>query len=181
MNTKNNKRRRESQNKIEKAFVNMLLAKSINKISVTDICKETGLNRTTFYANYVDVYDLANKIRQNIENYFSKMFSDKQTHTALNFFQVIYDNQIMFKVYFKLVYEQEFSNRSQPTNFYSNETIKDFFKQEHIGYHITFFQAGLNAMIKAWLDNDCRESPAEMAEIIKSEYVGRKEYFSLFA
>lgn len=181
MNTKNNKRRRESQNKIEKVFVNMLLEKNINKISVTDICKKTGLNRTTFYANYVDVYDLASKIRQNIENYFSKMFPDKHTRTALKFFQVIYDNQIMFKVYFKLVYESECSNHSQTTNFYTNECVKDFFKQEYIGYHITFFQAGLNAMIKTWLDNDCRESPEEMAEIIKSEYAGRDEYFSLFA
>ncbi|MEE1049483.1 MAG: TetR/AcrR family transcriptional regulator, partial [Clostridia bacterium] len=56
MNVKNNKRRRESIDKIEKAFLNMLLTKELNEISVTQICKETNLNRSTFYANYIDIY-----------------------------------------------------------------------------------------------------------------------------
>ena len=67
MNTKNNKRRRDSIEKIQRAFVNMLQEKEISRISVTDICKETGLNRSTFYANFLDVYDLADKIRENLE------------------------------------------------------------------------------------------------------------------
>lgn len=177
MNTKNNKRRRESQNKIEKSFVNMLLTKNINKISVTDICKETGLNRTTFYANYIDIYDLADKIRQNIERYFSEMFSDKQDRNVVNFFKFIHDNQIMFNVYFKLVYDNEFHTAEKFNNFYINENVKNHFKQEYTKYHIAFFQAGLNALIKMWLDNGCKESPEEMAEIIKSEYIGRNTYF----
>ncbi len=178
MNTKNNKRRRESQNKIERSFVNMLLTKNINKISVTDICKETGLNRTTFYANYIDIYDLADKIRQNIERYFGEMFSNKQDRNVVNFFRVIYNNQIMFNVYFKLVYDNEFHTAEKFNNFYINENIKKYFKHEYTKYHIAFFQAGLNALIKMWLDNGCKETPEEMAEIIKSEYIGRNTFFS---
>lgn len=181
MNTKNNKRRRESQNKIETAFSSMLLSKSFNKISVTDICKETGLNRTTFYANYIDIYDLANKIRQNIEKTFSSMFLDKASRTALDFFKAIYDNQNMFKVYFKLVYDTQLYNCKIPSSFYINEAEKNLFEQEYMHYHIVFFQAGINAMIKMWLDNGCKETPAEMADILKAEYTGRSSYFSLFA
>lgn len=173
MNTKNNKRRRESRSKIEKTFVNMLLKKSINKILVTEICKENGLNRTTFYANYVDVYDLADKVRQNIEVYFDKEFSEEQARTVDNFFKVIYDNQIMFKVYFKLAYDNDCSK-----TVYINQYTNVFFKQEHLKYHIAFFQAGINAMIKMWLDNDCAESPEEMAAVLKSEYSKRAAYFS---
>lgn len=173
MNTKNNRRRKESQGKIEKSFVNMLLVKSINKISVTDICKETGLNRTTFYANYTDIYDLANKIRGNIEKYFNDIFSKQENRTVLNFFQVIYDNRIMFKVYFKLP-----CNTEQENIFYINKHEEKFFKREYVKYHTVFFKNGLNAMLKLWLDNDCRETPEEMANIIKTEYEGRNESFS---
>lgn len=173
MNTKNNKRRKESQNKIEKSFVNMLLTKSINKISVTDICKETGLNRTTFYANYIDIYDLADKVRSNIEKYFDDIFSEQGNRTVLNFFRVIYDNQIMFKVYFKLPYNME-----QENDFYINEYEEAFFKQEYAKYHTAFFKSGLNAMLKMWLDNDCKETPEEMANVIKAEYRGRNMSFS---
>ena len=68
MNTKNNKRRKESIEKIEKAFISELQTKSIDKISVSDICKITGLNRSTFYANFIDIYDLADKVRGVLES-----------------------------------------------------------------------------------------------------------------
>lgn len=38
MNTINNKRRKESKDKIEKIFVNLIQTKEINEISVTEIC-----------------------------------------------------------------------------------------------------------------------------------------------
>lgn len=168
MNTKNNKRRRESQNKIEKAFVHMLLTKSINKISVTDICKETGLNRTTFYANYLDIYDLADKIRTQIENNFHEIFSKKENHTSLTLFQMIYDNQTMFKMYFKLGYDRE-----NTSAVYNIELAEKYFDCKYLNYHAEFFKSGLNAIIKMWLDGGCTETPEEMADIIKSEYCGR--------
>lgn len=171
MNVKNNKRRKESQNKIEKAFVNMLLTKNINKISVTDICKETCLNRTTFYANYIDVYDLADKIRKNLENEFHKTFLLKENHTATTFFKLIYENQLMFKVYFKLGYDQ------QKYDIYDAELAKKFFNLTHIKYHVEFFKSGLNAIIKMWLDDGCKETPEEMASILENEYMGRVQYF----
>ena len=68
MNTKNNKRRRESVAKIEHVFVSLLQTKELSQITVSDICKKAGLNRTTFYANYLDIYDLADKIKEHLEN-----------------------------------------------------------------------------------------------------------------
>ena len=62
MNVKNNKRRRQSQEKIEKAFIELLQTKELMQITVSEICSKTSLNRSTFYANYVDVFDLADKI-----------------------------------------------------------------------------------------------------------------------
>ena len=62
MNVKNNKRRRESQEKIEKAFIELLQTKEIKDITVSEIIQKTQLNRSTFYANYVDIFDLANKL-----------------------------------------------------------------------------------------------------------------------
>lgn len=55
MNTPNNKRKKESMERIEKVFIELLQTKALDKISVSDICKHAGLNRTTFYANYTDI------------------------------------------------------------------------------------------------------------------------------
>ena len=173
MNTKNNKRRRESQEKIEKAFILLLQNQELNQITVSDIIKQTGLNRSTFYANYTDVYDLADKTRKNLENDFTALFADydyMHAHDgALKMFSHIKENQLFYKTYFKLCYDE-------------NHLISPYdparAQQEHIDhdlkYHIEFFRNGLNAIIKLWLADGCRETPEQMAEVLRQEYRGRR-------
>ena len=79
MNTKNNKRRRESVNKIEKAFIELLQNKELNEIKVSDICKICSLNRSTFYANFVDIYDLADKVREHLEDEVNRLYLAETT------------------------------------------------------------------------------------------------------
>ena len=168
MNVKNNKRKRDSIDKIEKSFINMLQKKEINRISVTDICKDTGLNRSTFYANYIDIYDLADKLREKLEKDLESHFSENTARDAITMFSHIYENQIFYKTYFKLGYDE----KHQPYIYDTTRAEKDF-KGKHIKYHIEFFKNGLNSIIKMWLNDGCKETPEEMAEILESEYRGR--------
>ncbi len=172
MNVKNNKRRKESQNKIERSFVNLLQDHNLNELTVSDIIKDTGLNRSTFYANYVDIYDLADKVRVNLENDFSSLFSDydpvRENTGALRMFTHIKENQIFYKTYFKLCYDDKHLISIYDTKRAEMEHI-----DSNIKYHIEFFRNGLNAIIKLWLAGGCKESPEEMAEVLKQEYRGR--------
>lgn len=174
MNTKNNKRRRESQEKIEKAFMQLLQTQELKTITVSDICKMTALNRSTFYANYLDVYDLADKLRVKLEEDFSAQFAaapDDNLHDgALKMFTHIRDNQIFYKTYFKLGYDEKLT-----VMVYDELRAQAEFGNQHIKYHIEFFRNGLNAIIKMWLNGGCEESPEEMAEVIRLEYRGRAE------
>ena len=61
MNVKNNKRHQETIENIEKAFVLLLKDNELKEISVTELCKTAGINRSTFYAKYEDVSVLANE------------------------------------------------------------------------------------------------------------------------
>ena len=36
----------------------------VERITVTQICKLAKVNRTTFYANYLDIYDLKDQVRE---------------------------------------------------------------------------------------------------------------------
>ena len=74
MNVKNNRRRRESIERIEKAFIELLQTRELNEISVSDLCKICELNRSTFYANYVDLYDLADKVRVHLESEVNHLY-----------------------------------------------------------------------------------------------------------
>lgn len=172
MNVKNNKRRRESQEKIERAFIELLQKREIKDITVSDIVKITQLNRSTFYANYTDIFDLADKTRQKLENEFSDLFSDydyfNERTGVLKMFKHIKENQIFYKTYFKLCYDEK-----HLISIYDSKRAQKEQIDQNIKYHIEFFRNGLNAIIKLWLASGCKESPEEMAEVLKQEYRGR--------
>ena len=56
------------------------------------------------------------------------------------------------------------------TTQYNIEMAEKYYDNKYIDYHIEFFRAGLNAIIKKWLNNNCKESPEEMTTILESEY-----------
>ena len=41
----------------------LIQKKNIEDISVSTICEIAKLNRSTFYSNYIDIYDLAEKVK----------------------------------------------------------------------------------------------------------------------
>lgn len=174
MNTPNNKRKKDSKEKIEKTFIQLIQTKEIDEVTVTDICKLSNLNRSTFYSNYIDIYDLAEKVKDRMANEFASMYINnldnfKQNSNPENYlkmFKHIKDNQIFYKTYFKL----ESSTFISPIKKYDNELAKKYYDNKNIDYHIEFFRAGLNAVIKKWLLNGCKESPEEISEVIISEY-----------
>lgn len=179
MNTVNNKRRKSSQEKIKKVFTQLLQTKELNKVTVTDVCKKAGINRTTFYSNYYDIYDLADSMRKEIEGVIQELYSDEienayNSNDFLPIFRYIKENQILFRFYFKLGYDEQYHIIR-----YDHNLAKEFFNDEFVEYHCEFFRAGINRIIKMWLSGGCKESPEQMAGIIKAEYKGRPEFFGL--
>lgn len=173
MNIKNNKRKKNSQEKIQKVFIELIQTKEINEITVSDICKKAKLNRTTFYSNYIDIYDLADKIKDDLfqdvlELYSSEINEKKHSYDFLKLFNHIKDNQLFYKTYFKLDYDNK-------NNFIENlldytEFEKYYPNEKNCEYHVTFFMYGLNAVIKRWLYYGCIETPEEIKNIISDEY-----------
>ena len=172
MNIKNNKRRRESQEKIMRAFIQRLQTQDLMDITVSDLIKDTGLNRSTFYANYADIIELADKTREYLETDFSNMFSQYDYYQdrsgALKLFKHIRDNQLFYTTYFKLCYDDSHLISTYDPRRAEMENVS-----QNVKYHIEFFRNGLNAIIKLWLAGGCRESPEEMAAVLKQEYRGR--------
>ncbi len=173
MNTKNNRRRRESMERIQKVFIELLQTKELHEISVSDICKRCELNRSTFYANFVDIYELADKVREDLESEVNLLYEAETTqgfnsNDYLKLFYHIKENQLFYRTYFKLGYDNQFK-----LEYYDIHQAKQHFDNRHIEYHVEFFRSGFNAIVKKWLGSGCKETPEEMDEIIRGEYRGR--------
>ena len=175
MNTPNNKRKKESIEKIEKAFIELLQNKEINEINITDLVKKAKINRSTFYVNYIDIYDLADKLKQKmfqdvLELYKEEFIKKEHSYNYLKLFKHIKENQIYYKTLFKLNFDFiEYCNYSLE----EEQAIKYYGTINNIDSHIEFFKAGISAVIKKWLLNGCKETPEEINEVIKSEYKGK--------
>lgn len=174
MNTKNNKRRRESVERIRKSFLEYLKTKDITQISVSDICKKAEINRSTFYSSFTDIYDLADRIQAELEDEVNRLWNmeidwNKSKNDFLKLFEHIKENQDLYLFYFKLGYE------NKNLKFYDIYDIKEFNGTDMLDYHIEFFKNGLNAIIRMWLEKGCKESPQQMCDILLFEYRGRFE------
>ena len=170
MNTPNNRRKKESQEKIEKTFLQLIQTKEVEQITVADICKKCNLNRSTFYANYIDIYDLVEKVKHRMGREFANMYihdseAGHNPTSYLKMFKHIKDNQIFYKTYFKL----KFDSNSEILYFHEDLALK-YYDNKYIYYHCEFFRAGLNAIIKKWINSGCCETPETMVEILVSEY-----------
>ena len=177
MNTPNNRRRRESRERMERAFIELLQDRDFSEIRVSEICKRAGVNRTTFYANYPDLRGLADAIRDRLEESISELYAEeiatgRNSHDYLKLFRHIAENPIFYRTYFKLGYDNQ--NQVFP---YDRELAERYFQNRFVEYHVEFFRSGLNRIIKLWLERGCRETPEEMVEILHSEYRGRETEF----
>ena len=151
MNTPNNKRKKESMERIEKVFIELLQTREVSEISISDICKRARLNRTTFYSNYTDIYGLADTIRNNLENNLAELYRDEITrgfnsNNYLKLFQHIKDNQIFYQTYFKLGYDNNYKIIK-----YDVRLAKEHFQNRFIEYHMEFFKEGITQIIKLWI------------------------------
>lgn len=158
MNKINNKRRRDSQRRIETAFIKLLQQSELQQITVTEICQLANVNRTTFYANYLDLYDLADAVQKGLEEEVFRLYQKEReekynSNDFLKLFRHIYENQIFYKTYFKLGSDGRF----QLTEYDIHQAVA-YYDNQYIAYHMEFFRNGLNAIIKKWLQNDCQES-----------------------
>ena len=179
MNTVNNKRRQQSTVSIIRAYLNLVVSRNdIKSISVSDICKKAGINRTTFYAHFLDMDDLLRTVYERMLEEYLKVFqteTDSGTHSFdfNKLFTNIKENQIFYRIYFKLGFDFKdifIQNGSLDiaSRFYSD--------LDHLDYHIAFFEAGITAIIRKWLDGGCQETPETISKILGDEYTKKNTY-----
>jgi len=173
----NTEKKKKSQQIIEKTFIELLQKKEIQDITVSDICKLAKLNRSTFYANYIDIYDLADKLKNNLYKDVVKIYAiereqKKHSYNFLKLFHHIKDNQLFYNTFFKLNYDNDYKHFEDFINY---DIFKQLYDDEiELDYHIIFFMSGLNSIIKKWLKTGCKESPEQINKILIDEYKNKE-------
>ena len=181
MNTKNNKRSQNTDEAIIRAaFETMLMGgKQISRITVREICEKAGINRSTFYAHYTDVFDLFERV----ELHIAEMCSDRMETAFPEGFRAMMKTVFEFILEYKDFYQIYYSELSQLSHLMqfmvdpfreqidkvSNQDMGFGVEGEAV-YHFRFFTAGISSMIGTWLAGNCRETPDQICDILLRIY-----------
>lgn len=181
MNTKNNKRYKSSSEKIETAFLTLLLNNKYEDIKISQICKQAEINRSTFYAHYYDINDLIIKIEQRFAHATASIFNFglKADHSVfVDFFNFVKENRYFYKAFLSIpyaTYAEKNTKNQVLENLKDNQSI-GISNSTELYYRASFFGAGIKEICRLWLENNCKESPEQMAKMIYNEYTDRKNY-----
>lgn len=177
MNTKSNQRFQETDKKIRQVFLQLLSEKDLSHTTVQDICKGCNINRSTFYAHYIDIYDLLSQMESSIR---MEMYGSFQGTTASpehflspEYFEIILSHMKKHCTFYR-AYLESFG---KPTIEDGLLKIKEYIlrpyfiklgihSEARLTYHFTFFCFGFIAVVKQWLNNGCQESPQELSQIL---------------
>lgn len=182
MNTKNNNRARETRGKIDEALVRLLEKKGFGQITVSELCDLCGINRSTFYRHYRDIYDLAERLQEN-------MMAD----ALAAYFQPVGEGCLPFS---RKCFESLFAFVLAHLDYYAgviahseNVKIVDFTRrrsdaldmapllqtarlessnEEH--FRMAYFDGGLNAVIRCWVRGGAQVTPKELSYFMEKEY-----------
>ncbi len=181
MNTKNNKRSQNTDEAIIRAaFETMLMGgKQISRITVREICEKAGINRSTLYAHYTDVFDLFERV----ELHMAEMCSERMMNTKGGGFRGMLERVFEFMLEYKDFYQIYFSEINKAAhlmhtmNIPFSAAIDDISSQDmgfgvenEAAYQFRFFTAGASAMISYWLERNCQETPSELVDIVMRVY-----------
>ena len=175
-----------SRQMIKKAFAEMLNEKDITKITVTDIVERAGISRGTFYAHYMDVYDLYNAIeanmmeavRETIDQIGAKNILLDPTDVITSAFAFLEEKKTYYKLFVTTSRSDSLINRivSFTGERLTAEVDGSFTEEEtkEVKLFIYYSLGAIESNAKAWLDEKIPLTGAECAALISQYYLKSK-------
>lgn len=174
------RRIRKTKDVLKKSLIILMKEKSINSITVKELCEKADINRGTFYLHYKDVFHMLSEIEKELFEEFQDMIlsyeisPDKiETKPILkDIFTFITKNSdfcivilcergdmAFMKKIVSVIYEKGYSDWSNILK----KNDKDLFDK-----YYSFILYGAIGLIDYWLKNGLKESPEYMAMLTEN-------------
>ena len=158
-----NRKTQYTKTVIREAFLSLLREKPVEKITVTQLCAKADINRSTFYAHYLDVYDLKEKLEQGFFEEISALFQVKQwDNFMLEMMRALQKNSDFCQSLFGKYGNREFMY--QCVNSWLDMSQPERKEKEH--WRLLFVTSGAAAVTGSWIQGGMKESPEEISHIL---------------
>ena len=157
---------------LEESLKKMLLKKSVNKITISDITEDCGINRMTFYYHFKDIYDL---VEWSCVEDAARALDGKKTYdTWQQGFQQIFQAVLDNKPFVQNVYQSV--NREQvETYLYSltHNLLIGVIEEKAVGMQVRdedkefiadFFKFAFVGLVLDWIRNGMKKDPQQIID-----------------
>lgn len=178
MEKKVDRRIKKTKKQLQDGFTTLLMEKNIKDITVKELCDKVDLNRGTFYLHYKDIYDMAEKLENELLNQLESVLTnhafensdDKPFPLLLDLFILIKENSDFCSVLLSSNGDMAFFNKVKLIlrDKCFNEWMELFNKNkaDKFDYFYNFIVSGSIGIIESWLQNGLKESPEEISSIV---------------
>ena len=177
MNKKNNRQFRGSDVRMKQAMLELMNQTPFEKITVRLVCERAGVNRSTFYAHYTDLYDMIEQMETNLRKQLIDRYpdSDKVTplslESLLTFLAFIREHKDFYRAAFKARRGFPLKQEAEPL---WGQVVKPLclkagiVSEGEMMFYFVGFQAGFTMILKCWVEQDCAEREEKIAQIIQN-------------
>lgn len=169
---KENQRITLTKRLLKEALLRLLKKKEIDKINVSELCSEAGINRATFYRHYETPADVLQDIEkdfiqgldisfkvplnlQDIAKEYERLCTYLQDHLELVKILIRCNSNSYFPKILELFYQQLRGTK-----------YADNLDEDSIRLIITGIAGGGHALLRTWILEDIKKTPKEMAELL---------------
>ena len=144
----------------------LIKTKAINEITVSEVCREANINRTTFYKYYTLPIDILHEYIEEINERALEQLKknqgasskDELYQTMLAICRLYYENKPLMKVY------MEFNKDLMPLiQGFIKANAEYGLKDNSLTY---FIAGGVSSIIMQWGMKDFKQQPEEVAKIL---------------
>lgn len=157
---------------MEQSLKNLLLKKPLNKITITDITEDCGINRMTFYYHFQDIYDL---VEWACYEDAKKALKNKKTHDTWQqgLTQLLYavrDNKPFIINVYNCVDKGQVEKYLKPLTddlllgVVEEESINVNVREEDKKFIAQVYSYCFVGIMLDWIKNDMKEKPEDLVE-----------------
>ena len=157
---------------LETSLKNMLLKKPLDKITITDLTDDCGINRMTFYYHFKDIYDL---VEWACEEDARQALAGKKTYSTwqqgfLQIFQAVLENKPFILNVYRSVSREQIERYLYRLTY---DLLIGVVEEQAVGLNVRqkdkefiahFYKYGFVGLMLDWIRGEMKEDPEVLIE-----------------
>lgn len=157
---------------LEQSLKNLLLKKPLNKITVSDITDDCGINRMTFYYHFKDIYDL---VEWSCLEDAKRALEENKTYETwqegfLRIFEAVRENKPFILNVYRCVHREQVERYLSPLvdslllGVLEEEAVGLVVREENKEFIARVYSYIFLGILFDWIKDDMRSDPKEITE-----------------